>query len=395
MHKGKNKKKIMKNPQDIIPKAYFALMFFLTTSIFLSNVSLIILLTFAIFFGKRVYPLKQILISSLILLFLYIVILSTSTLNLEYKEYLKLLPLVLIPIGMTYNKRDILLKGLYFLFAAIVVNQIIALFGIIEYYFFTEGKTVALRSYAGINEILHYERPYLGFLSALNIIVGYKIFRNFRRWVFVLSSVFSVFIIIIISARLGLIIALLAVLVFVLVEIRINLKYLLLFILALITSTVLFFQSNNPLKNRFQQLKYDTRVTVWQGAKSIYSKNANPIFGLSSQTEVKDRLLNYYKTEANFDYQPDRTRFIMKEYNTHNQYINELLRGGLLGLFLLLSPFFIALRSSYLEKNIFNMLLLLAVLLFLMVENLLARQMGVYSIAIILSLTRNKSYERT
>ncbi|MTE27215.1 O-antigen ligase family protein [Winogradskyella ouciana] len=385
----------MKNLQDIIPKAYFALMFFLTTSIFLSNVSLIILITVALFFGKRVYPLKQILFSSLILLFCYVVILSTSTLNLEYKEYLKLLPLVLIPIGMAYIKKDTLLKGLYFLFAAILVNQFIALFGIIEYYFFTEGKTVALRSYAGINEILHFERPYLGFLSALNIIISYRIFRNFRKWVFVLSSVFSVLIIIIISARLGLIIALLAVLVFVLVEIKINLKYLLLFILALLTSTIIFFQSNNPLKNRFQQLKYDTRIVVWQGAKSIYSKDANPIFGLSSQTEVKNKLLNYYKKEANFDYQPDKTRFIMKEYNTHNQYINELLRGGLLGLFLLVSPFFMALRSSYLEKNIVNALLLLAALLFLLVENLLARQMGVYSIAIILSLTRNKSYEST
>ncbi|MBO6879932.1 O-antigen ligase family protein [Winogradskyella sp.] len=385
----------MKNLQDIIPKAYFALMFFLTTSIFLSNVSLIILITVALFFGKRVYPLKQTLFSSLILLFFYVAILSTSTLNLEYKEYLKLLPLVLIPIGMAYIKKDTLLKGLYFLFAAILVNQIIALFGIIEYYFFTEGKTVALRSYAGINEILHFERPYLGFLSALNIIISYRIFRNFRKWVFVLSSVFSVLIIIIISARLGLIIALLAVFVFVLVEIKINLKYLLFFILALLTSTILFFQSNNPLKNRFQQLKYDTRIVVWQGAKSIYSKDANPIFGLSSQTEVKNKLLNYYKKEANFDYQPDKTRFIMKEYNTHNQYINELLRGGLLGLFLLISPFFMALRSSYLEKNIVNALLLLAVLLFLLVENLLARQMGVYSIAIILSLTRNKSYEST
>lgn len=385
----------MKNLQDIIPKAYFALMFFLTTSIFLSNVSLIILITVALFFGKRVYPLKQTLFSSLILLFFYVAILSTSTLNLEYKEYLKLLPLVLIPIGMAYIKKDTLLKGLYFLFAAILVNQIIALFGIIEYYFFTEGKTVALRSYAGINEILHFERPYLGFLSALNIIISYRIFRNFRKWVFVLSSVFSVLLIIIISARLGLIIALLAVFVFVLVEIKINLKYLLFFILALLTSTILFFQSNNPLKNRFQQLKYDTRIVVWQGAKSIYSKDVNPIFGLSSQTEVKNKLLNYYKKEANFDYQPDKTRFIMKEYNTHNQYINELLRGGLLGLFLLISPFFMALRSSYLEKNIVNALLLLAVLLFLLVENLLARQMGVYSIAIILSLTRNKSYEST
>lgn len=384
----------MKNLQDIIPKAYFALMFFLTTSIFLSNVSLIILITVALFFGKRVYPLKQTLFSSLILLFFYVAILSTSTLNLEYKEYLKLLPLVLIPIGMAYIKKDTLIKGLYFLFAAILVNQIIALLGVIEYYFFTEGKTVALRSYAGINEILHFERPYLGFLSALNIIIGYKIFRNFRKWVFVLSSVFSVLIIIIISARLGLIIALLAVLVFVLVEIKINLKYLLLLILALLTSTIIFFQSNNPLKNRFQQLKYDTRIVVWQGAKSIYSNDANPIFGLSSQTEVKNKLLNYYKKEANFDYQPDKTRFIMKEYNTHNQYINELLRGGLLGLFLLVFPFFKALRSSYLEKNIVNVLLLLAVLLFLLVENLLARQMGVYSIAIILSLTRNKFYER-
>ena len=333
--------------------------------------------------------------SSLWLLFAYIILLNILDSNLETKVYIKLLPLLIIPFIFSYIKKETLEKGLLFLFIAIIIKQFVAIAGILEYYFFTEGKTVALRSYAGINEILHFERPYLGFFSALNIIVSYYLFKNRKIWIFLITSVFSFSIIVLISARLGLIVAILSLLLIVISRIKINFKYLMLVIGTLTTLGIIFLMSNNPLKNRFQQIKYDTRLVVWNGAYNIFTETSQPFFGLKSQSKVSEKLIDYYKNDAYFEYQPDKTRFVNKGYNTHNQYLNEILRGGIFGLLLFMMPLCYLIFQNIKMKKLEFTLLLISVSLFFMVENLLARQIGVYTTAIILSLTQKTLNEKS
>lgn len=385
----------MKNSYMVLSYTYFSLLFFLPTSTFLTNIALILFAILAVIFGKKVYPIKHLFLSSLWILLAYVGFLGILNLEIEHKEYLKLLPILIIPFAMAYLKKETLVKGLLFLLIAIVIRQIIAIGGIINYYAFTEGKTVALRSYAGINEILHFERPYLGFFSALNIIIAYKLFRAKKMWLFIITSIFSLAIIVLVSARLGLIIAIMMVLAIVIAEMKLKFKYLAVVFVILSSLTFLFFQSNNPLKNRFQQLKYDTRLVVWEGVHEIFDDIKQPVLGLKNQNAVSEKLLDYYENEVVFDYKPDKLRFVSRNYNTHNQFLNEILRGGILGVLILLLPFCVLIYQNIKAGDFFNIILLLSVLLFLMVENLLARQIGVYTVAIILSLSRKSSYEKT
>ena len=239
-------------------------MFFLPISTFVDNLFLVLLVFLSFFSERRLYPLKYIGLNSLLFFFMYVFMVGLITLNFETKEYIKLLPLVIIPYALTYLRKEIIINGILFLMAAVVIKQIISIYGIIEYYYFTEGKKVALRSYAGINEILGFERPYLGFFSALNVIIAYYFFKEKRVWVFILICFLSTLVVTLISARLGIIIILISLFCILISKINRVLKYIVLSI-SLIT-LILFTQTNNPLKNRFQQIKYDTRLIVWDGA---------------------------------------------------------------------------------------------------------------------------------
>lgn len=366
-------------------------MFFLPISTFIDNLLLILLVLVTFFVKIKFYQLKQIGLDSLLLFFVYILMLGLITMNFETKEYIKLLPLVVIPYILTYIRKEIILNGLCFLLIAVVIKQLISIYGIIDYYYFMEGKKVALRSYAGINEILGFERPYLGFFSALNVIIAYYFFKDKRIIVFILICFLSIVVVALISARLGLIIILASLFCMLLSNMKKVLKYIVISLSLIIL--ILFTQTNNPLKNRFQQIKYDTRLIVWEGALKISAENSDFIFGLKSQYEIKKRLIYFYENEVEFDYLPDKIRFMSKKYNTHNQYLNEILRGGGIAIILLLLPFSSCLYFSVKNRNLTFTLLLLSVLVFFLVENVLARQIGIYITAIILSLTRKVENE--
>ncbi|WP_299095725.1 O-antigen ligase family protein [Winogradskyella sp.] len=379
----------MQKNNNFIFFSYCSLLFFIPISTFLTNIALGLFFIFALIFGKLKYSLKRSLFTSLFLFFAYIVILGFVNLNFETKEYIKLIPLLLIPLPMTFLVKEKLYKGLTFLFIAVLIKQLVAVYGIMDYYMFTEGKTVALRSYAGINDILKFERPYLGFFSAINIIIAYKVIK--KKALFVATVIFSIAIIVLISARLGLIIAVLIIIALYLYNYKSYAKYVLSFVLIGLLSLIL---TNNPLKNRFQQLKYDTRLVIWKGALDVYQNNPNPIFGLKNQKALNNSLVDYYQERAYFDYQPDKNRFLSKKYNTHNQYINEFLRGGIVGVILIMIPFLISIVINFREKDLTAIMLTLSILIFFLVENLLARQIGVYITAIILGLTRISKYEK-
>ncbi|NNE32371.1 MAG: O-antigen ligase family protein [Winogradskyella sp.] len=386
----------MKQPNlnTISKYAYYGLLFFLPLSTFLNNIALIVLFITVLLSKKERFSLKKMLYTTLIPFLAYVVVLNLIDLNFETKVYIKLLPLLIIPFVFYNLKQDIILKGLIYLFIGIIIAQIIAIVGIVQYFYFTEGKTVALRSYAGINEILHSERPYLGYFSALNIIVAYYIFKSKKLWVFVISALFSTAIILLISARLALLISVISIVFILFARIKINVKYLVGILGLFVVVLTIFLSFNNPLKNRFQQIKYDTRLVIWQGAYKILKETSSPVLGLKNQTKVSNHLNNYYENEAFFDYPPDRVRFVTKKYNTHNQYLNEILRGGVIGLGFLLLPFIYSIYYNLKQGKLEITLFILSLMFFLFVENLLARQLGVYIIAIILSLSSIQLHEK-
>ncbi|KGL62082.1 O-antigen ligase family protein [Polaribacter sp. Hel1_85] len=367
--------------------SYLLLMFFLPISLLLDNIFLIIMFLSTLFNVKKVRDNKV----TYYLLAFYLFILFNGLLNyelvLEKENYIKLLPFLLIPFCLENIDNEIKLKGLFFLFISIIIIQVNSVYGIINYYYFTEGKKYALKNYSKINEILNYERPYLGFFSALNIIICFYFFSIKRkRFLSILIAVFSLILIIVISARLAIIVVFFTGVIIFFKEISRRKVMIALFVL--IGTLLIVLLSDSSLKERFNQIGNDARVVTWNGAIHSFNNTNKYVFGSGSGQKTRIDLLEYYKNYEGFISQDEKNRFISKNYNTHNQYLNELLRGGFIGFFLLLIPQIILLYFNFKKNNVIGLMFLIAIMSFSLVENILDRQVGVYLYALLLSLTR-------
>jgi len=366
--------------------SYFLMMFFLPISLLLDNIFLCILLLSIILQSKKAIKNNVL----YFLIFFYIYTMFNGLINnfflVEQQNYIKLLPLILIPFCLQNIDYKIKLKGLFFLAIGILVIQINSVYGIINYYYFTDGKKYALNNYSKINEILNYERPYLGFFSLINIIICFFYFSILKKKIF--SSIvafFSIFLIIVISARLAFIVLFLLLIIAFLK--KMDIKNIAKIVFFSIGVGVLLFVSNNSLKDRFSQLGKDARVITWKGASEIFHKNANYFFGSGSEENTREKLLEYYKSREGYVSLDEKNRFINNNYNTHNQYINEILKGGLLGLLLFIIPQLVLLYNNFKKNNSWALMFLVSIMSFCFVENILNRQVGVYLYAIVLSLT--------
>ena len=156
--------------------SFFLMMFFLPISLLFDNIFLSILLISSFFNVKKQINKYIIFYLAAFFLFVFFNGLATSNITTEAPYLIKLLPIILLPFCIENLESKVKFKGLIFLFIGIIIIQLNAVYGIIDYYYFSEGKKYALRNYSRINDILNFERPYLGFLSALNIIIAYHFF---------------------------------------------------------------------------------------------------------------------------------------------------------------------------------------------------------------------------
>jgi len=304
----------------------------------------------------------------------------------EKDNFLRLLPFVLLPFCLEKIDAEIKLKGLVFLSVGIIIIQLQSVYGIIDYYYFMEGKKYPLKNYSKINKILSYERPYLGFFSVLNIIICFYYFSiNKKKFLCILIGSFSIGLIIVVSARLAIITVVLISLIAMFKDFK--RKKIAITLSTLIGLVFIIMFSNSSLKDRFSQISKDARVVTWKGATTLFFKDSNYIFGSGSEQYTRDNLLVHYTNYEGFGSEAEKNRFINKNYNTHNQYINELLRGGVIGLLLLLIPQMILLYSGIIRNDTLTLMFLVAILSFSFVENILDRQLGVYLYALLLSLT--------
>ncbi|GMN07853.1 hypothetical protein MTsPCn5_32420 [Croceitalea sp. MTPC5] len=368
----------------LLKYCYLALLFFLPISLFIDNLALGLLIIFSIINNNYKW---FVFLSSLAPFFFYTIFsgLAIGVFNDEMSFYIKLLPLVLIPLATSNIDRDTTEKGYLFLLLGVCLAQLVATYGIIDYYYFTEGKKVALRSYARINDILNFERPYLGFLSAIQIIIAGNLFFASKRKIYFFPILVSIVLIIVISARLAILITVICCAIYMILKIKDNTLRWIIGVGVPLLLTVLIMLSDLALKHRFIQIKNDSRTIIWEGALQQYKNSPSKSFGFSSQQKVDENQNAYYSESANFEYPPDKSRFLEKKYNTHNQYLNELLRGGYFGLLLLLMPFIYVLLRGRHKENPLGLSLVIALAMFLFVENVLERQMGVYLTAIILA----------
>lgn len=373
---------------------FFLLLFFLPTWRWVENILLVFLsLTFILSANKSKINLRHLGTRTLIIFSVYIFLRTAIAQSVkENIAYLvKLIPLILIPVVLAPLKKENINKGFIFFSLGVVAMQLMSLYGIIDYYYFTDGKKIGLINNSQINEILGFERPYLGFFSAINVIVSYHLYKIYEKRYYWLGAALSCFLVFLISARLAALIIMIS-LAFILFKELKGSKYkiitIVVFLIGIILSLFIF---KNPLMHRFSYLKLDARNIIWRGAFEKLNNDKTYILGDGNQQNIQNHLLKYY--QKNIEYKPEKERFVREKYNTHNQYINEVLRGGVIGLLLFIMPFLVSLWRNIPKLRVVPILLLISILLFCMVENVLERQKGIYLLAVILVFS-NKIYER-
>lgn len=344
------------------------------------------------FFNKKLFITSKKLIIwfiSTLLFWIYIAYFPTIHDGNEYGKILvKSLPILLFSTGFMLTKH---------LFSASIIDKILFVF---------VGATFLLNSWGwyGVmdygwveawqkNDFYHptfrtifseYTRlhiPYLGLFTAFSVLyLFYQFLQNHRYRILMFFAVIGmIFSLYIYSARMALVIVFCGSLYLIWQQISSKLwKWILSIALPLVAITIVWF---SPIKERYTQSfstewvlphagqephEVNYRYGIWHCSKQLLQQNI--WFGVGVD-RVQASLNTCYEQFTYRSYED----FTQKTYNTHNQYIDWMLKFGILmGLLVVWSVF----RWTYKADKVYH-LFLIAIALAFTTENLLDRQMGV------------------
>lgn len=285
------------------------------------------------------------------------------------------------------------------IFVAIVIaGFIIALrasFGLIEYH----NAHQQLLPFEGeiINDILNMERPYLGFFSLIAIISSISLAFQYKKYAFLMYAyaLLMGFFIFIISARMSSISLLIILLLYLVFYLKTALKNKLIFGFIVLTMVIGVIGINKNIRERLfinanatesvsKFKSYEPRFIIWPCAYDIIqSSDFNHLFGISSEKKIEDLLALGYNKKITNKFRADY--YVTIKLNTHNQFLGTYLNSGIIGSILLLG--FLVLQIKANRKDFIKTAMVVVLLLFLIVENVLYRQMGVYLFALIIAIS--------
>lgn len=323
--------------------------------------------------------------------------LFTETIN--ENKYGLLLPIILIPI--------LILKVQDFyklLFAILVCGFIIATrayYGLLFNYL-NFGELLPFEG-KSINQILNMDRPYLGFFLLISTVVAFYLIFKFPKFKvgLILYNLYVFIIIFLISARMTLLTLGFILLIYFVFYLKIGFTKKALYFAIVVLTVGMLISLNKNVRDRFfinanyeQSVnnfqRYEPRFFIWPCSISIAkSPTFNILFGIKSEKKLDDLLGKCYldkmenKHRANF--------FVDTQLNTHNQFIGTYLTSGLIGVILLFAIFLIQFYNF--RKNFYKTALIIAMLLFFIVENVLYRQVGAYFFGLILVLVNSFNFQ--
>lgn len=355
---------------------------------------LILIFLYRLIKKEKVFTLKTQYIP-FILLFFYLVLkqLIVTKFNFEdFNIYSRFLIILILPFLLQdESKTKIAIAVVISSFLAILVAVFNTIFYFIKY------KNLPFENGDVVNKILVIDRPYLGFYCLTALILCFYLIKKlpkYRILLFIVSIILSTFIMLIV-ARLSLITGILLGFVYLLFysEFTIIKKIIIVLSSTLVIGITLFSYKN--MTNRFftntsmERIKlYDPRVDIWDCSYKISQENEFNIFlGCKSHQEVSNKLVECYGTKSEND-PPRRQWFVDTRFNTHSQFIDFYLVGGLIGLLLFIYLIYEIIKGSINDFYFFS--LVISLVLFLFFENVFQRQLGCYLIGVILSLTSYK-----
>jgi O-antigen ligase len=132
---------------------------------------------------------------------------------------------------------------------------------------------------------------------------------------------------------------------------------------------------------------------AWLWARGFEQIEKQPLFGygLGAQRNVFKWQVEKELLENEFNYELISAGKILSDRNLHNQYLQFWYESGLFGLILFLTALITLFVVFYKRKEYGMLTVLLLFSIFLITENMLARQMGIYLYAFIFSFFLSKS----
>lgn len=316
----------------------------------------------------------------------------------DYKILSRYLIFIIIPFLTKKTTRKTLLK-FSFTFG-INICTIYSFYLISAYYI--ENYSLPFGNNDMVNKIILIERPYLGFMCTINSILSISLLQNLNKSSLLLksylmfSAINSVILLILISARMSIISIIIIGSYFLFILFKkgiINIRYAWIF-MVIITSGIILLLNQTSLgdrlylaeswKDTFKKISiYEPRVTIWNCALEIISESEkfNYLTGFSSFNQTQQELTFCYS--SNIQNESKKEYYISEGFNSHNQYLDFLLTGGLIAFLL----FLIFIVSLFHKKNIlkdkFHISIIIAFILFFSVENVLHRQLGCYMLGLL------------
>lgn len=364
------------------------LIFFLPFSNSLPNLVMGVLIIIFILKFKKDYLNQFITSPYLILFFLTIYILSQSIFNLTFLQdfgfYKKYLYLLIIPILFLKVEKFQLLKNIAIV--SINLSISISLFKIAKFY--NDFHYLPFGDGWATNQVLVLERPYAGIFSIISIILSYDQLKtnnkNKLKLLYLLSLLISIFFILFIAIRISTLTIFLLFFIYTLFYLRISNKKKLIFILSIVLVMVGVFVFNKNISKRFfinetidktitTTKSLEPRVIIWGCAKEITKQDQFSIFfGTDSYSNIKNSLDSCY--QKSIDDYSRRNWFMEKQFNTHSQFIDLYLIGGIIAIIILF--FFLIKGILYNYRDFSTVAIILSFIMIMSIENIFHRQFG-------------------
>lgn len=251
-----------------------------------------------------------------------------------------------------------------------------------------------------VNSLLVLERPYAGFMAVMGLFLSFEFFKIMpkQKIFFAIDSIIMIFFVLIISARLSIISIFIVMIIYLLFYYKINIykKIGTVFLLVILLGSALFFNKNianrffikdNISKSLATASDYEPRIVIWGCAKEMIKKeDFNFFIGFNTYEKISNNYSECYgssiKNVSKRDY------FSIMQFNSHNQFIDIFLIGGLIGILLLL--FWFSSTFYFVKNNFFKISILVSIALFFTVENVLYRQFGCYIFCIFATILITK-----
>lgn len=320
-----------------------------------------------------------------------------GTIGYDLKVYKGLLLIFLLSIVLQRIKYTDKLKTVILCSITLVVLS--SIFLILLYYF--KNKDLPFSNTAEANELLLLERPYIGFIAVLGIFLAIEkaILNPPFKIIWFINAIILFIFIILISARISLITLFLLTIVYLLFYLKVSkLKKAIILISLVMGFGVLVFTNKNISERFFiksnisESLKtasdYEPRIVIWDCAYQMTKENSfNFFIGFDSYSIIEKNFTDCYSSKI--DNESKRQYFLSEKFNSHNQFIDFYLIGGIIT-FLIFAAFFIKLLFEV-KSDFYKVAIVVSFLLFFIVENIFYRQFGCYLFGLfILILPHNK-----